>query len=370
MTEKQCKCVCTLRAKFIQEFSEFPELNTQWNILRFCRARNFNMAKVELMLRNMFNWRRMQNMRRIASMGRDEFAGIEKIYVSGVYNTDKMGRPILIERLGATDMEEILKDKYKELREDYFIQRIERQIFIQFPTASEKVGQRIDNIFMIMDLKGISVSTMFSSRFKNFLKYLTKFSQDYYPEMLGKMFIVNAPTMIKVIWNMVKFWLDKRTAEKIEIHSNIPVKRLMEYVDMDRLPDFLGGTSSVPLQESPGPWKAELDKSFANKTFFMANRAIEYKHFYLDSDLDIKEQMKNCIGVLDKSLYQLGFGSKYAIELMNKSALRSYKTLTTQSSVLNLDGINDDEAEKFTDARKIEPAFATRSCVFNNTCDL
>ena len=143
-------------------------------------------------------------MNRIAAIPMEQFAVIERSYPAGSYNVDKSGRPIFIDCLGATNIGELLKEDNLQLLEDYYIQRIERQIFVQFPVASEQTGRRVDNIFMIMDMRGISVSSLFSSKLKNFLRYLAKFSQDYYPEMLGKMFIVNAPLAIKVVWNMVK----------------------------------------------------------------------------------------------------------------------------------------------------------------------
>jgi len=41
--------------------------------------------------------------------------------------------------------------------------------------------------------------------------------QDNYPETLGKTLIINAPSIFKMIWGLVKPMLDVRTQAKIEV---------------------------------------------------------------------------------------------------------------------------------------------------------
>lgn len=41
--------------------------------------------------------------------------------------------------------------------------------------------------------------------------------QDYYPELMWKCVIVNAPTTFRIIWGMVKYLMDARTQAKIEV---------------------------------------------------------------------------------------------------------------------------------------------------------
>ena len=39
----------------------------------------------------------------------------------------------------------------------------------------------------------------------------TKTSQDYYPEGMGKMYIVNAPWIFRAVYAVAKGWLDEKT---------------------------------------------------------------------------------------------------------------------------------------------------------------
>lgn len=364
MTTQQHGCVTHLREKFKKDFEEFPELNSQWYILRFCRARNFDMPKVELMMKNMFNWRRQKNIRRIEANDHSTYVEIEKMYKSGCYHVDKQGRPIFIERLGETNMADMLKDEFAQLREDYLIQRIERQIFIQFPAASALAGKRIDNIFMIMDLKGINLSMMFSSKFKNFLKYLTQFSQDYYPEMLGKMFLVNAPMMIKVIWSMVKLWLDKKTTDKIEIHNNVPLKRLAEFLDVDKLPEFLGGKSTVPLEQSPGPWQQGIEEARRARSLVMVDRSDEFRYFRVDSDPAVPLKPSK-LDFLNTSIH-LSSKNDYMQKAQTYSSdIRYSRLIQTRTGTLNLDSIYNDEGDREIEVRLFRPNITSRSLIFS-----
>jgi hypothetical protein len=69
----------------------------------------------------------------------------------------------------------------------------------------------------VMDLQGFSISTMWNKTTTGFLKEAAKIGQDYYPETMGKMFIINAPFVFSSIWSMVKGWIDEKTRKKISI---------------------------------------------------------------------------------------------------------------------------------------------------------
>ena len=55
-------------------------------------------------------------------------------------------------------------------------------------------------------------------------------AQDNYPEILGNMFIVNAPFLFTGIWAIVKVWIDDKTKEKIKILGGSYKKELLQFV--------------------------------------------------------------------------------------------------------------------------------------------
>eukprot|EP00971_Amphidinium_carterae_P246793 4901541-Amphidinium_carterae.1 len=68
--------------------------------------------------------------------------------------------------------------------------------------------------------------------------------QNHYPEMMGKMVIINAPKVFSIAWSFVKPMLDEKTVSKISIFSRDREsysKALLELVDEDQLPALFGG---------------------------------------------------------------------------------------------------------------------------------
>ena len=85
------------------------------------------------------------------------------------------------------------------------------------PKASEACGKRIDKIFMIMDLKNVGMKIFLDKKIKKIIGITTKISQSYYPELLHKLIIVNAPFIFKTFFQAIKIFLDKKTLNKISI---------------------------------------------------------------------------------------------------------------------------------------------------------
>jgi hypothetical protein len=85
--------------------------------------------------------------------------------------------------------------------------------------------------------------------------------QQYYPEHLGQMFIVNAPMVFKAIWAVVRPWLEARTQTKIQVVSNEKQAResLLAVIPAENLIQRLGGLSKVDMMSEigEGPWADE-----------------------------------------------------------------------------------------------------------------
>jgi hypothetical protein len=68
------------------------------------------------------------------------------------------------------------------------------------------------------------------------------------------MFIVNSPMLFTGVWSMIKGWLDEKTRNKISILGGGYAKKLLEFVDAEQLPEFLGGKNTHNLLDDHGPW--------------------------------------------------------------------------------------------------------------------
>lgn len=93
----------------------------------------------------------------------------------------------------------------------------------------------------IMDLSGLSRSHL-DRRGLAYFRQILDLSQHNYPEMLGKLYVVNTPWIFSLGWKIVKPWLNAQTLEKIHILGNDNIlARLREDIDDEFIPDFLGG---------------------------------------------------------------------------------------------------------------------------------
>jgi hypothetical protein len=72
--------------------------------------------------------------------------------------------------------------------------------------------------------------------------------------MLGRILIINAPTLFRGVWALIKPLLNPRTQSKIQICSSNYVPDLLQWVEADSLPQWLGGRSAGSLSDDVGPW--------------------------------------------------------------------------------------------------------------------
>lgn len=65
------------------------------------------------------------------------------------------------------------------------------------------------------------------------VKTLIQLDNVVYPEMLGKMFVINVPSFVVATYDMIKGWLDVRTQKKIEFlgSGHVATARLLEFID-------------------------------------------------------------------------------------------------------------------------------------------
>ena len=88
-----------------------------------------------------------------------------------------------------------------------------------------------------------------------------KICQDYYPETMAQAFVVNAPALFTALYAIIKGFLDERTRSKVRVMGSNFRPVLLEHIDAENLPTFLGGTCTCSQVEggcmfsNVGPWQ-------------------------------------------------------------------------------------------------------------------
>ena len=99
--------------------------------------------------------------------------------------------------------------------------------------------------------------SMFTKETRELVQMSSEIAQDYYPEILNKMFIVNTGWGFRAIWAVVKPFIDKKTTNKISILGTSFQEELFKAVPPENVPCFLGGECECEggcLETEPGPW--------------------------------------------------------------------------------------------------------------------
>lgn len=94
---------------------------------------------------------------------------------------------------------------------------------------------------------------------KDLVRTSFQISQDYYPETMGQVAIINAPLTFTTMWSAIKPWLAKETVEKVDILGSDYHKALLKICDADALPAELGGSCKCEgeggcARSNVGPW--------------------------------------------------------------------------------------------------------------------
>ncbi|KXS19269.1 hypothetical protein M427DRAFT_95357 [Gonapodya prolifera JEL478] len=240
-------------------------------LLRFLRARRFDIAKTKLMFVNYLEWRTEFKVDELyESFVFTERAEVAKLYPRYYHKQDKDGRPLWIEHLGKLNSKEVFKTTTEQRFMQNHVHEFEKFLRQRLPACSYKSNRHIEQSCTILDLKGVPM-TQFPQA-SAVVKKISAISQDYYPETLGKMYIINAPTLFSGAWNVIKHFLDENTVAKIHIFSSNYKDALLNQVPAENLPAELGGTCTCPegcQHSDAGPWKdvslaiGELARSLA-----------------------------------------------------------------------------------------------------------
>ncbi|KAF1808923.1 Sec14 cytosolic factor [Eremomyces bilateralis CBS 781.70] len=225
-------------------------------MLRFLRARKFNVEASKKMFIDCENWRqefKLDDL--VVNFDYTEKAQIFQYYPQYYHKTDKDGRPVYIEQLGKIDLAAMYKISTGDRMLKNLIVEYEKMADPRLPACSRKAGHLLETSCTIMDLKGVGLGS--ASSVYGYLKQASGVSQNYYPERLGKMYIINAPWGFSTIFSFIKGFLDPVTVEKIHVFGGGYQATLLDQVPAENLPKAFGGTcecaDGCELSDA-GPW--------------------------------------------------------------------------------------------------------------------
>ncbi|KAL4866906.1 hypothetical protein BDV12DRAFT_129311 [Aspergillus spectabilis] len=213
-------------------------------LLRFLRARKFDVAKsFNMMLRAMV-WRiknvqidekvllnsELQALEESKDKSKPQLAKDGEGFLSQMrmgkcfqHGHDKQGRPVGIVRVKLHKP----SAQSNEAINRFILHIIESTRLLLVPP--------VDTVTILFDMTGFTLSNMEYAP----VKFIIECFQDNYPESLGNMLIHNAPWVFSGIWRVIKGWMDPVIVSKV--HFTYGAKDLAKFIDMDKLPKEVGG---------------------------------------------------------------------------------------------------------------------------------
>ncbi|ETN45411.1 uncharacterized protein HMPREF1541_09242 [Cyphellophora europaea CBS 101466] len=259
-TQEQDAQVFQLRS--LLEQAGYTERLDTLTLLRFLRARKFNVELAKQMFVNNEEWRK--------KFGDGEKTGVDelvrtfdykekpevmKIYPQYYHKTDKDGRPVYIEQYGGIDLNAMYKITSQERMLANLVVEYEKVADPRLPACSRKAGKLLETCCTIMDMKNVGVGKI--SSVYGYVKQTSAISQDHYPERLGKMYIINTPWGFSTAFNFIKGFLDPVTVAKIHVLGSGYQQELLKQIPAENLPKQFGGSCECQGGcefSDDGPW--------------------------------------------------------------------------------------------------------------------
>lgn len=182
-------------------------------------------------------------------------------YPQYYHKTDKDGRPLYIEQFGKIDLDKMRQITTDERMLENLVVEYEKVADPRLPACSRKAGYLLETSCTIMDMKGVGLTK--AGQVYGYVQKASAISQNYYPERMGKLYIINAPWGFSSVFAVVKRFLDPVTVAKINILGGSYQKELLSQIPAENLPSEFGGKCKCPggcQLSDDGPCKCDVQK--------------------------------------------------------------------------------------------------------------
>jgi len=214
------------------------EHHDDYYLHKWLKARCYDVDKAETMYRNSMDYRRSVGAETIIE--RYEPPQVLQEYLTGGFaGHDKEGSPIRIELYGHLDMKGIMYSAKKVDLEKMKVVQCESTVR-DWKKQTAKLGRRVDGLTVIFDMDNVGSGALWRPGLQMYL-HVVKVMEDNYPEMMKRMFVVNAPRIFPLLWKICRPLISEDMKNKIHVLGGNYSSVLLEYIDAEELPVFLGG---------------------------------------------------------------------------------------------------------------------------------
>ena len=148
LNEQHQQCLEEFKQIIVEEeITNDPRFDDHY-LLRFLKARKFNIKKTLEMFKKFLEWRVEHDADN--ALVTDKCPSINKakeFYEFGYHGTDRSGRPFSIDKPCSFDIDDILKVSNRDELYAFYVKEYETTIHIRLPASSNAFGKRIHQTF-------------------------------------------------------------------------------------------------------------------------------------------------------------------------------------------------------------------------------
>lgn len=164
---------------------------------------------------------------------------VKHLCVNFNHKTDRFGNLVILERIGVSSLKTLCAD----LEESEFL----RQYMYMMERASmelDRLSREQGKLVKITNVKDLSDmgSELLYKKGLNYTIAVAKMLQQYYPESMAAVFVINIPRIFNAAFKVIKPAINPRTLKKIQLLGSDFQAAMGEYFDPHELPVELGGT--------------------------------------------------------------------------------------------------------------------------------
>ena len=193
-------------------------------LLRWLRSRKWNVSSTINQIIETLKWRREWGVQELVANGERSISQEEiatgKTYFMG---HDRIGRPVC-----CIHPREHVKGQFTH-------EESERLTVFCVETYRKLLQTPIESVTVIFDMGGTETKNIDLHQ----VKFLIHLLDNYYPDSLGVILILNFPWVLDKFWTIIKSWLNPQVQKKVQFIRN--TDELSEFIDPSVLPRRLNG---------------------------------------------------------------------------------------------------------------------------------
>ncbi|OAA76781.1 Cellular retinaldehyde-binding protein [Akanthomyces lecanii RCEF 1005] len=240
-------------------------------LLRFLRARRWDAEAAYTQFNDTETWRQVNQINTVyETIDIEAYKQLRNLYPQWTGRRDRLGAPLYVYAPQTLNGQVVAVSEEVTARPDFSLAKKDEETstglvcfaalldnLLRFtqPLATQLPDRKHPEVPVtlstyIIDFSGISILQFWS--LKSHIRTLACLVSAYYPETLGSIFIVGAPSFFGTVFSWINGWLDPVTVSKIRIVGPSEAKSaLEEAIDKCNIPQAYGGDLDYAFGKAP-----------------------------------------------------------------------------------------------------------------------